>query len=46
MVGFWIITAVVRLWMPWPEAHILDAAMAPIIGYWFLANSKKNGTTA
>ena len=40
MVAFWIITAVVRIWVVWPEAHILDAAMAPIIGYWFVSAGK------
>jgi len=45
IVGLWIVTAVVRIWVTWPEAHVLDAAMPMIVGYWFLSNStaKKNG---
>jgi hypothetical protein len=47
IVGLWIITAVVRIWISWPEAYVLDAAMPLVIGYWFVsnANGKKNGVT-
>jgi hypothetical protein len=43
LVALWTITAVVRLWVPWPVAHVLDAAMPVLIGYWFLVNAGKNG---
>lgn len=47
MVTLWVISAVVRIWVAWPEARVLDAIMPIIIGYWFLSNSsKKNGVTA
>jgi hypothetical protein len=39
--GLWVITAAVRLWMPFPAAYILDAAMPVVIGFYFLS---KNGT--
>lgn len=45
IVGFWIISAIVRLWIEWPEAAVLDSLMAPTIGYWFLSKSK-NGAAA
>jgi hypothetical protein len=46
MVAFWIITAVVRLFVDWPVAHVLDAAMAPIVGYWFVSAGKNGLLTA
>jgi hypothetical protein len=48
IVLLWTITAVVRLWVPWPVANVLDAAMPLIIGYWFVMNAgaKKNGAEA
>jgi len=48
IVAFWIITAVVRIWVPWPVAHVIDAAMPVVVGYWFLSNAavKKNGNGA
>lgn len=44
IVVFWIGTAITRLWMPWPQAAALDAAMPVMIGYWFVGNagSKKD----
>lgn len=42
----WIVTAVVRIWVDWPQAMILDSAMPIVIGYWFASSamtSKKNG---
>jgi hypothetical protein len=46
IVVFWMITAVVRIWQPWPAASIVDSAMPLVIGYWFVINAaaKKNGT--
>jgi hypothetical protein len=45
IVAAWIATAVVRIWRPWPEAAILDAAMPLLIGYYFAAQAmvKRNG---
>lgn len=46
IVGVWIVTAVVRIWVPLLDApHILDALMPMVCGYWFLSNAaaKKNG---
>lgn len=43
----WIISAVVRIWIEWPEAAILDSAMPVIVGYWFVTSAiKRNGATA
>jgi hypothetical protein len=39
IVGVWIVTAVVRIWVPWPVANILDAAMPVVIGYYFVSKS-------
>ena len=47
IVGLWIITFIVRVWVPLEQASILDAAMPLVIGYWFVANAlKKNGNGA
>lgn len=48
IVVLWIISAVVRIWVSWPPAAVLDAAMPIIVSYWFLSNAsvKKNGNTA
>lgn len=45
IVAAWIISSVVRRWVSWPEAAILDAAMPVVISYWFAAKAmtKKNG---
>lgn len=43
IVAMWIVSAVVRLFIAWPEAAILDSAMAPLVGFWFLSNARKNG---
>lgn len=45
IVVVWIITAVVRIWVDWPQAVILDSAMPIVIGYWFASSAmtKKNG---
>jgi hypothetical protein len=44
IVGVWIVTAVVRIWVSWPAAYVLDAAMPLVVGYWFVSNAvKKNG---
>lgn len=44
----WIATAVVRIWVDWPEAAILDAAMPIVIAYYFASSAltKKNGNGA
>ena len=48
IVAFWIITAVARIWIPFPAAAVLDSAMPLVIGYWFVSNAgtKKNGAPA
>jgi hypothetical protein len=43
IVGLWIITFIVRIWVPLEQASILDSAMPLVIGYWFVANALKNG---
>jgi hypothetical protein len=43
IVVLWMVTAVVRIWHPWPEATVVDSAMPCVIGYWFVSNAKKNG---
>lgn len=45
IVVLWLITAVVRIWVPWSVASVLDSAMPLVIGYWFVSNAspKKNG---
>jgi hypothetical protein len=45
LVGMWIITAVARIWISWPEAHVLDSVMPSLVGYWFLTKVK-NGAVA
>jgi hypothetical protein len=41
--GLWFITAIVRIWLPFPSAYILDAAMPLVIGYYFVSkNGKEN----
>ena len=47
IVAFWTVTAVVRIWIPWPVASVLDSAMPLVIGWWFVSSSatKKNGAT-
>ena len=44
----WVITAVVRIWLPFPAAYLLDAAMPVVLGYYFLtkAANGKNGVVA
>ena len=42
----WIATAVVRIWVDWPEATVLDAAMPLVISYYFISNARRNGTPA
>ena len=39
IVAFWIVTAVVRIWIAWPAAAVLDAAMPLVVGYWFVSNA-------
>lgn len=47
ILGVWVITIVVRLWMPWPEATVADKAMLAATGYWFAVQAlKKNGNGA
>jgi len=47
IVALWTVTAVVRIWQPWPAAAILDSAMPLVIGYWFVTNAAtKNGKAA
>lgn len=42
--ALWTVTAVVRLWVPFPAAYVLDAAMPVVVGFWFLSkNGTKNG---
>jgi len=44
IVGLWIAATITRVFRPWPEAAILDAAMPSVIGYWFAASAiTKNG---
>jgi hypothetical protein len=37
----WVITAMARIWVPFPAAYVLDAAMPLVIGFYFIS---KNGT--
>jgi uncharacterized MnhB-related membrane protein len=37
VVVLWVISAIVRIWQPWPIAGVLDSAMPLVIGYWFVA---------
>lgn len=47
IVGVWIITAVVRIWVDWPQAVILDSAMPIVLAYWFASTAaRKNGVSA
>lgn len=49
IVALWAVTAVVRIWLPFPAAYVLDAAMPLVVGYYFAtkaANDKKNGVAA
>jgi hypothetical protein len=48
IVAFWIVTAVVRIWVAWPAASVLDSAMPLVVGWWFVSSSsaKKNGAAA
>ena len=46
VVVVWIITAVIRIWVKWPEAAVLDAAMPLVIGYYFVAQAvRRNGNS-
>jgi len=44
----WTITAIVRIWLPFPAGYVLDAAMPLVIGYYFVAKAAngKNGAPA
>jgi len=48
IVLLWVISAVVRIFQPWPIAGVLDSAMPLVIGYWFVnaSSSKKNEANA
>jgi hypothetical protein len=47
IVGLWLVSAVVRIWHPWPEASVLDSAMPLVIGYYFISKpTKRNGSVA
>jgi hypothetical protein len=48
VVGLWIVTVIVRIWVDIPAAAVLDSAMPLIIGYWFVSGAapKKNGNGA
>jgi hypothetical protein len=41
----WVATAVARIWLPFPAAYILDAAMPVVIGFYFVTAATKNGAT-
>jgi hypothetical protein len=43
----WAITAVARIWVPFPAAYVLDAAMPVIVAYYFISKNgyKANGAT-
>jgi len=44
IVVLWMVTAVVRIWHPWPEAAVMDSAMPCVVGYWFVSGTvKRNG---
>ena len=44
IVAVWIIGAVVRLFVPWPEMRVLDSALPLVVGYWFVSAAiKRNG---
>ena len=47
IVAFWIVTAVLRIWVSFPPGTVLDSAMPLVIGYWFVSasSSTKNGAT-
>ena len=46
LVVLWVITAIVRIWVPFPAAYILDGAMPLVVGYWFASKNGKNGVPA
>ena len=39
LVVMWIISAIARIWIKWPEVAVLDSAMPSVIGYWFATNA-------
>jgi len=41
IVGFWLISAVVRLFIEWPGAAVLDSVMPAVVGYWFASGAAK-----
>jgi hypothetical protein len=43
LVVAWICSAVVRIWVPWPEAAVLDGAMPLVIGFFFVHGGLKKG---
>lgn len=43
IVGLWVITFVTRIWIDWPPASVLDAAMPLVLGYWFVSNAVNGG---
>ena len=48
IVAFWIVSAVIRIWVPFPPGAVLDSAMPLVIGFWFVSTSSstKNGAAA
>ena len=47
IVAVWLVSAVVRIFHPWPEASVIDSAMPMVIGFWFFTGTKKdNGEKA
>lgn len=45
IVAAWLVSAIVRIWIDWPPAAVLDSAMPLVVGYYFvaMANATKNG---
>ena len=39
IVGLWIVTTVVRIWVPLDAAAILDSALPLVIGYYFVSKT-------
>ncbi len=44
IVGLWTLTAIVRLWMPFPAGSVLDAAMPLVVGFWFVSKTNEVGS--
>ena len=50
IVGLWTVTAVVRIWVEWPAATVIDNLMPLVGAFWFAVTAangkKKNGAAA